>query len=147
MTLDFKNLTVPDYDLLMKFPAYISLLAANTDGSMDVEEQQEAIAFTHMKTYTSDAVLADFYNEVDANFKATLRILISILPKGKAQRDDFVKEQLSLIEAIVLKLDPDNVKIIHHSMQTYKEHVSQAHHTILSDFLLPIDIAKISKKA
>jgi hypothetical protein len=52
MTTELKNLSKRGYKLLLKFPAYISLLAANTDGKMDDTEKLSAIVFIHMKTYS-----------------------------------------------------------------------------------------------
>ena len=46
----FKNLTESENKALLKFPVYISLLAANGDGKMDEAEKKEAIKFSHIKT-------------------------------------------------------------------------------------------------
>jgi hypothetical protein len=66
----FENLSASDNEALLKFPAYISLIAANRDDKLD-------------EKYTS-----------------TMR----------------------------------------HSMKSFTEHVSKAHHNVLVDFILPLSI-------
>jgi hypothetical protein len=54
-----KNLSEQEYQELLKFPAYISLLAANSDGKMDETEKKAAIRFSHIKTYSCDPLLSE----------------------------------------------------------------------------------------
>jgi hypothetical protein len=49
---DFKNLTTEEYNKLLQFPAYISLLAANVDGYLDDAEKDAAVELTHIKTFS-----------------------------------------------------------------------------------------------
>ncbi|MBK5279446.1 MAG: hypothetical protein JJE09_11350 [Bacteroidia bacterium] len=144
MTIDFKNLRPREYELLLKFPAYVSLLAANTDGELDNIEKRSAIEFAHVKTYSCDPLLADFFKEVDKSFERTLQELNNSLPLGKVNRDAIIKSKLLDIEDIVLKLGPENMAIVHKSMKAFKEHISRAHHNILIDFLFPIPIPGLS---
>lgn len=69
MAINFKNLTDKEYNLLLQFPIYVSLLAANTDGKLDHAEALSAADFAHIKSYDSNTMMANFYREVDANFK------------------------------------------------------------------------------
>jgi hypothetical protein len=145
MIIDFKNLSIREYELLLKFPAYVSLLAANSDGELDDDEELAAIHFTHVKTYSSDPLLIDFFKEVDNSFERTLHELNNSLPEGKVNRDAIIKSKLLNIEKIVLKLGPENAAIVHKSMKSFKEHISRAHHNVLFDFLFPIVIPGLSE--
>lgn len=80
-----KNLSPRDHESLLKFPAYISLLAANTDEDFDHSEELTAIEFNHVKTYSCDPVLAEFFQDVDKNFKSTVEQLNKELPLGKGE--------------------------------------------------------------
>lgn len=144
MIIDFKNLSIREYELLLKFPAYVSLLAANSDGEMDNAEILAATHFTHVKTYSCNPLLIEFFKEVDSSFERTLHELNNSLPEGKANRDAIIKTKLLNIEKIVLKLAPENAAIVHQSMRTFKEHISRAHHNVLIDFLFPIAIPGLS---
>lgn len=138
--MPFENLTTQEHQALLKFPAYISLLAANVDGKLDETEESTAVDFAHIKTYSSDPMLADFFNDVHQTFSITLNALNKALPLGKMNRDSAIKKKLVELEAIINKLDPDHADIIRKSMQSFKEHVSRAHHNVLIDFIFPFTI-------
>ncbi|MBV2246448.1 MAG: hypothetical protein KUL83_04740, partial [Lentimicrobium sp.] len=82
----FKNLSEEEYKMLLKFPAYITLLAANQDGKFDEVEKKSAIKFAHIKTFTCTPLLIDFYEEVDKVFESNIVELDQELPKGKENR-------------------------------------------------------------
>lgn len=63
--MTFKSLSPFEQESLLKFPAYISLLAANTDGSFDHAEELSAVEFNHVKTYSGDFVLIEFFRDAD----------------------------------------------------------------------------------
>lgn len=136
----FKELTESEYKALLKFPAYISLLAANSDGILDEAEKKSAIKFSHIKTYSSDPQLAQFYNEADKVFGNNIQQLNTDLPLGKKQREAAIKKELLNLEKIVLKLGKDYTSAMHRSMNSFKDHISQAHHSVLMDFVFPIPI-------
>lgn len=136
----FKELTESENKALLQFPALISLLAANSDDKLDVAEKQSAVQFSHIKTYSCDPLLTEFYHESDKFFQINIEQLNKTLPQDKAAREAALKSELKKIEAIVLKLGEENTAIIHRSMNSFKEHVSQAHHSVLLDFVFPMPI-------
>lgn len=136
----FKNLTEEEYEMLLKFPAYISLLAANRDGKLDDVEKKSAIKFAHIKTYSCDRLLVDFFKDVDKVFEKNIVQLDKALPKGKENRDETIKSELFKLENIILKSGKENVSIMHDSMRSFKDHVSKAHHNVLIDFIFPLPI-------
>jgi hypothetical protein len=136
----FENLNSDEKDMLLKFPAYISLLAAYSDEKMDEVEKKEAIKFTHIKTYSCNPLLSDFYAEVDKVFAQNIEKLNNELPKEKMERDQTIRTELAKLEPILLKLGKEYASIMHISMKSYTEHVSKAHHNILESFLIPFNI-------
>ncbi len=142
--MNFKDLSPREQESLLKFPAYISLLAANTDGNFDHAEEMSAVEFNHVKTYSCDPSLIEFFRDVDKNFKSTIDQLNKALPLGKVNRDVAIKKKLAGLEAITNKLGPDYSSIMHKSMQSFKDHVSRAHHNVLIDFIFPIPIKGLS---
>lgn len=142
--INFKDLTEEEQDLLLKFPAYISLLAANSDGKFDQEEKLSSIEFNHVKTFSCDPMLVDFFDKVDNDFALTIIELNDALPLGKVNRNDTIKKKLAELDAIVLKLGVEYTSTMHKSMQSFKNHVSQAHHNVLIDFIFPIPIKGLS---
>jgi len=136
----FKELTESENIELLKFPAYISLLAANSDDKLDAMEKQSAIKFSHIKTYSCDPLLTKFYEEADKVFENNITQFNKDLPIKKAAREAAIKRELMKLETIVLKLGEEYTTIMHRSMKSFKDHVSQAHHSVLVDFIFPMPI-------
>ncbi len=140
----FNNLSNQEKEALLKFPAYISLLAADSDGKLDKWEKKSAIKFSHIKTFSSDPLLAEFYKEADKVFKRNIEQLDKELPNEREEREAAIKNELSKIERIVLKLGQEYASIMHRSMKSFKDHVSKAHRNVLIDFIFPMPIKGLS---
>lgn len=135
-----KNISEKETEALLKFPVYITLLAANVDGKLDKSEKKSAIMFSHIKTYSSDPLLTTFYEQADKVFEANMLQLDKDLPIKTEERAAVIKKELLNLEKIVLKLGKEYVAVMHSSMRSFKEHVSEAHHNVLVDFIFPIPI-------
>jgi len=140
----FKNLLLEEQEALLKFPAYISLLAANSDGKLDKAEKKSAVKFAHIKTFSCDPMLTEFYKEADQHFESTIEQLDKDLPKGKNNREVAIKKELLHLEKVVKKMGKDYVSVMHRSMKSFKDHVSKAHHNVLVDFIFPMPIKGLS---
>ena len=141
----FSNISDEENQELLKFPAYISLMAANNDDSLDETEKKSAIKFSHTKTFSCDPHLSEFYKQADKVFATNIEQLDNALPKGKANRDLIIKNELVGLEKIVHKLGNQLATIMDHSMESFKKHVAKAHHNVLMDFIFPIPIPGLSK--
>jgi hypothetical protein len=136
----FKKLTKSENKALLKFPAFVSLLAANNDDKLDAVEKQSAIRFSHIKTYSCDPLLTEFYEAADKIFENNIQQIDKDLPIEKAARGAALKRELMKLETIVLKLGEEYITVMHRSMKSFKEHVSKAHHSALVDFIFPVPI-------
>ena len=136
----FEKLTESENKALLKFPAFISMLAANSNGKLDEAEKKSAIKFSHLKTYSYDPLLAEFYKEADKLFDKTIQQLDKDLPIEKVAREAALKKELMKLETVVLKLGEEYTTVMHRSMKSFKDHVSQAYHSVLMDFVFPIPI-------
>ena len=132
----FKNILKQEYKALLNFPVYISLLAANSIGDLDKTERKTAIKFAHTKTFTCDPLLAEFYLDVNDVFEKNIEQLDEKLPKGKESRDEVIKNEILILDKIVLKLGNDFAKVMHKSMISFTAHVLKAHINPLADFIL-----------
>ena len=141
----FQNLSKKENDALLKFPAYISLLAANSDGILDEAEKAAAIKISHTKTFTCDALLEDYYREADLVFEKTIESIDRDLPKEINHREAAIKKALYSIERTALKLGNDYCTAMNISMRSFTEHVSKAHHNIFIDFIFPLPIPGITE--
>lgn len=141
----FNNLSVSDKTELLKFPAYISMLAAGANDKLDEEEKIAAIKLSYTSTFSCDPYLVEFYEEVDKVFEKNIEQLERVLPKEKDRREVAIKKELVNIEKILSKLGKKYVSIMRLSMNTFKEHVSKAHHNVLVDFIFPIPIPGLTE--
>lgn len=139
----FRNLTEQQKQALLKFPAYISLLAS-TGSKMDEAERMVAIKFAHTKAFSCQPLLSEFCRESEIVFADNLTQLEAVLPKNKNERDVAIRIELLKLEMILLKLGKEYGSIMHQSMKTFKEHVLKAHHSVIEDFLFPISIPGLS---
>lgn len=140
----FNTLTKDEKEALLKFPAYISMLAADSDGLLDKAEKKEAIKLEHIKTFSADPLLKEFYREADKVFNNNLEILDKNLPEDRESRETTIKFELAKLDKIVLKLGEDYTEAMHRSMKSFKDHVSKAHHNVLVDFIFPVPIKGLS---
>ena len=142
----FKNISIVDYEALLQFPAYISMLAANSDDKLDETEKKVAIKFAHTKTFSCDPLLSEYYQDADKVFESNITLLDNELPKDVKSRDAAIKNKLLSLDKIVKKLGKKYAKVMHESMKSFKEHVSKAHHNVLVDFIFPIPIPGLTDK-
>lgn len=140
----YKELSEADRSSLLKFPAYVSLLAANAEGAMDAITKKAVIKLTHIKTFSSEPLLLDFFKEAESVFEKNIDDLDHSLSKGKTERDAEIRLALSKNEAILLKLGREYARAIHQSMKSYIDHVAHAHRNVLEYFIFPLPISGIT---
>ncbi len=140
----YKDLNEKEKQQLLKYPAYISLLASTAEGSMDEQEKKTAVKLTHVKTFSSDPLLSEFYKEAEKIFEANLNTLNKELPAGKEERMAAISKELEKLEPLVKKLDPEYASLLRRSMASYKQHISRAHRNVLEYFIFPVPIDGLS---
>lgn len=141
---NLKALTKQEVEQLLKFPAYISLLASTAENGIDNEEKNAAIKLTHVKTYSCDPLLTEFYQQAADNFEQTIMTLDLELPHTKEERKTAIVDELNKLEPLLHKLSPEYAAVLRSSMESYKKHVSRAHRNILEYFIFPVPIDGIS---
>ncbi|MEO5572227.1 MAG: hypothetical protein ABIT08_14660 [Bacteroidia bacterium] len=141
---NLETLNQAEKEMLLKFPAYISLLAANNDEKLDETERKSAIRFSHIKTFSCNPLLSEFYQQADQVFENNITELNSKLPEGRMERENAIKNALAKLESILKKLGKDYASAMHLSMNTFKDHVSKAHRSVLERFIFPVPIKGIN---
>ena len=107
-------------------------------------KKKSAIKFSHIKTYSCDPLLTEFYKEADIVFDKNINELDKTLPAIKAEREDTIRKELVNLEKIVLKLGEKYISVMHRSMKSFKEHVSKAQRNVLVDFIFSLPIEGIT---
>ena len=139
--LTYHDLSPHQQELLKKYPVYESLLAATYHNhGIDAKEKQTAISFIHVKSFHHDHLLAEFYKAAEADFEKNLVLLNDQLPKEKKAREERIREEIIKIERIVKHLGGDFATAMHKSMEQFREHVANAHQSLVEYFVFPIPI-------
>jgi hypothetical protein len=137
----YHDLSSEKKEQLLKFPAYISLLAANYhNNGIDAEEKKSAIDFSHIKTFSVNPMLKEFFDDAEKGFEQTITSLNEKLPKRKNEREVIIRTELEKIERILLSTDTEFSNLLHESMRAFKDHVAHAHHSLMEYLIFPIPI-------
>ncbi len=134
------NISIKENEALLKFPVYVSLLAAISDSKLDEAEKKSAIKFSHIKTYSCDPLLASFYEAADKVFEKNMHQVDQDLPVKNEERVAAIKNELLDLEKILVKMGKKYTNVMHRSMKSFKEHISKAHHNVFIDFIFPMPI-------
>ncbi|HEX6913997.1 MAG TPA: hypothetical protein VF145_02070 [Chitinophagaceae bacterium] len=139
----FRDLAETQQQLLLRYPVYITLLAAAKENKPDAGEKKRALQLSHIRTYTAPEPLRDFYREAEKVFEPALNELDSILPGAANERESLITERLKEIEEITLKLDPHYASMLMESMEGFRRHVSRAHNNVLEYLIFPVSLSKV----
>jgi hypothetical protein len=140
----YRDLSEEDRQQLLKFPAYISLLASTHENGIDQKEKRSVVKLTHIKTFSSVPLLADFYREAEKHFESTITELNDQLPKDSAKREKIIRQELAKLEVILSKLGEKYATALHVSLRAYTRHIAQTHHSLLEYFIFPVPIKGLS---
>ena len=70
MSTEIEQLSKEDRDILLKAPAVVAILAAiSDDGEVSQHEKSESIKLSHLRTYTAEPLLQNFYKEAEVVFE------------------------------------------------------------------------------
>ncbi len=140
----YSDLNESEKKQLLKLPAYMSLLTSTTEAGIDKEEKDTAVKITHVKAYSSDPILVDFYKEAESVFEKTITDLDAKLPHNREERKIAIQLELNKLESLLSKLDPDFVSALRRSIRSYDYYISKAHQNVMEYFIFPMPIDGIS---
>lgn len=140
----YSDLNKREKEQLLKLPAYRSLLTSTAEGGIDKEEKNTAVKITHVKAYSSNPILVDFYKEAENIFEKTITDLDAELPHNREDRNLAIQTGLNNLESLLSKLDPEFVSALRRSMRSYDYYISKAHQNVMEYFIFPMPIEGIS---
>lgn len=141
---NYNELNESEKEQLIKLPAYMSLLTSTAEAGIDKEEKNTAVKITHVKAYSSDPILMDFYKEAENVFEKTITDLDTALPHNREDRKLAVQKELNKLERLLSKLDPEFVSALRRSIRSYDYYISKSHQNIMEYFIFPMPIDGIS---
>ena len=127
----FENLTPSELQQLEEAVVHISILVAGADGSIDAEEAAWADKLTHIRGYSGEEWLKEFYDGVAANFKIRFNDMVKSLPTDTALRQTTLATELDKVNPILAKLDAKTAHKMYHSYTTLAMSIAKASGGIL----------------
>lgn len=144
MIKQFEVLTQEEKNILLKAPILFSVLAISNDQEISKEKKADAIRLAHLKTFTADPLLLQYYMEVEKNFEIYFETIIKkYFPFDDAKREA-LKKEMNLLNDIISKLDKDFAQVLHKSLSGYAEHVRKAERNFLENFIFPVPLQGIT---
>jgi hypothetical protein len=122
----FENLTPAELQQLEEAVVHISILVAGADGTIDAEEAAWADKVTHIRGYSGEQWLQEFYDEVATNFRIRFNDTLKALPPDAALRQHCLTMEIAKVNPILAKLDPKIAYKMYHSYQTLAMSIAKA---------------------
>jgi hypothetical protein len=140
MVKELDKLSAEDRAILLKAPALVSVLAASGNHEISKSEKADAVKMAHLKTFTADPILLNYYNEAETNFVKYFEETVKKYAPFDDLKREALKKEISIINNVIAKLDFEFYKTLHNSLSKYAEHVKRSEINILDDFIFPIPI-------
>ncbi|NNC85219.1 MAG: hypothetical protein HKN75_04000 [Bacteroidia bacterium] len=146
MTTELDHLTTEEKAQIIMAPALVSVYAAlYDDGKIEPKEKADAIRLAHLRTFTSDEILHSYYKKVDEHFEEHFNELVTQLPDGKEERNDFLESKLKSIGKSLSKVESEFAEDLARSLKSFSRHVFRSNSHFLEYFILPGVINHIEK--
>jgi len=123
--------------------AWITVLIAGADGSIEDEETKWAAKVTKIRGYSNPNELTPFYNAVGVEYQAKLNSLLAHIPEDKQARKELLSRKLEQLNDILPLLDNN---LGHHLLSSYRsfaKHVAKASGGFLGFFSISSEESKL----
>jgi len=145
MIRQFARLTSEEQELLLKAPALVSVLTACSYNEVNQARKADAVKLSHLKTYTADPMLRDYYKEVEKDFKEQFEAIAEAYYPFDTQKRNELRHQIDLVNQVIGKLNSAYATRLHKSLEKYANHVKKSTHSIFQDFIFPVAIPGLSE--
>jgi hypothetical protein len=136
MDKDLNQLHPEEITRLKDAFAQITILIAGADGNIDPAELSWAEKIAEIRTFTGDERLHVFHEAVNAEIARRIRDMIAALPGDTASRNAGLSAELSQLNPILEKLDPQIAAYLYKGYVTFAERIAKASGGVLSFFTI-----------
>ena len=143
MIPEFAKLRDDEVEVLMKAPAYVSVLIAGADDDIDKNEIKKAIQLAKVKQQKAREVLLEYYKHVGERFEKDFMKMIEELPQKASERAPVINRELKKLNIILPKL-PKNFAIeFYASMRDIAKKIAEASGGVLGYLSVSYEEAKL----
>ncbi len=144
MIKQFEKLSNEEKELMLQAPILVSVLASSSNHEISKSEKADAIKMAHMKTFTADPLLLEYYKEVEKDFNSYFDSVEKKYTPFNDTNKEALKEQIDLVNKVISKLDEEYAKTLHRSLSGYAEHVKKAGRGLLENFIFPVPVSGLN---
>lgn len=146
MPTEISKLNQEDRDIILRAPAIVAIFAAvSDDGMVSENEKAESIRLAHFRTYTSEPILQDFYQEADKVFMQNFEFVMSNLPESWEEKETYLKSRIVCINDILPQFSKVYSKALVASLKSFSKHVFKSNSSFLETFMLPMFMGSVDK--
>jgi hypothetical protein len=128
---NIENIGSEDLQVLENAVSQIAVLIAGADGEIDKDETDWAAKLMHIRSYSGDKSLQDFYGQVEVNFNIKIRDLVKNLSKNTAERQAQLSKDIAQVNPILAKLDAEMAYHIYNDYLTLAKSIAKSSGGIL----------------
>lgn len=144
MSSEIAKLNADEQKILLRAPSVVAILAAiSDDGEVSQHEKSESIKLAHLRTYTSNPLLHNYYQKVDEVFEANFEDVMNQLPEEWKAKEEFLEGLLTELNPILPKMDKVYSETLVLSLKSFAKHVFKSNSSFLESFILPMFMNKI----
>lgn len=148
MPTEISRLTEEEREIILRAPAIVALLAAvSDDGEVSEDEKSESIRLAHLRTYSSEPILHNYYQEVDKVFEKHFDEIMADLPSSWEEKEAFLKNKITSINSILPKFSKVYAEALIASLKSFSKHVFKSNSSFLQNFMLPMFMGKIDRES
>ena len=148
MSTEIDKLTEEDKKIILRAPAIVAILAAiSDDGEVSAQEKAASIKLAHLRTYTANPMLQDYYKEVDKVFEQHFEEEMASLPEDWKDKEEYLEEKLAAMTLVLPKMNDVYAKELISSLKSFAKHVFRTGSSFLEYFVLPVFMNRIEKKS
>src|SRR5579864_5340680 len=101
MLKEINKLEPEDASIILQAPALLSVMAACSEKGTNIAEKVDAIRMSHLRTFTAEFQLLDYYREVEKTFVEQFEALAKkYYPMDDKNRKALERELIKLNKAI-----------------------------------------------
>jgi hypothetical protein len=122
---------------LMEALPKIGLLIAGADGVIDEKEIEWGAKLTYIRAYKAHGKhgafdeINEYFERIDEQYRSNFENLLKIAPANTTERTDFLSAELSALNGILDKLDPEFASSLYQNFLSFAKHIARADGGIL----------------
>ena len=122
---EFNNLSEQEVEFLVNAPAYVTILIASADDKIDKKEKNWAKKLESYRSFTSEAMLQAYYEEVNKSFETAIDALEELYNESEDGLTA-ISMELEKLNPILAKMDDDMTSTLLSSWRSLANKVAEA---------------------